>query len=186
MKILCSVYTRTDRHIMAGKLCLTAFDNPEKRNHTDARMGGILPSFPARHGLFERPGVGKGSVTQNLLGRGDFDTFTVVHWDKNAPEWVNLLDDQPEFRMMGFREDGFPAADVFETQWIGFGRNTVGLFICGAKEPRRTHFQLLRVTSFHFSLCSGPESVLSSHFYQTVFRLHLSLAVAREVNGIAI
>ena len=114
MKILCSVYIRTDRHIMAGKLRLTAFDNPEKRNHTDARMGGILPSFPARHGLFGRPGVGKGSVTQNLLGRGDFDTFCVVHWDKNAPEWVNLLDDQPEFRMMGFREDGFPAAEDFD------------------------------------------------------------------------
>ena len=77
---------------MAGKLRLTAFDNPEKTNHTDARSGGLLPSFPSRHGLFGRPGVGKGSVTQNLLGRGrgDFDTFTVVHWDKDAPEWVEL------------------------------------------------------------------------------------------------
>ena len=99
---------------MSRNLRLTAFKNPEKTNHTDARMGGILPSFPARHGLFGRPGVGKGSVCQNLLGRGDFDTFTVVHWDKNAPEWVELLDDQPHFKMMGFREDGFPQAEEFD------------------------------------------------------------------------
>ena len=85
---------------------LTAFTNDDKKTHT---IGGILPGHPARIGFFAPPSRGKRSAALNLIARADppFETITIVTHDPKTTEW-NLLDDMPEFKVMGYRQDGLP------------------------------------------------------------------------------
>ena len=92
---------------------LAVVENPEKKNHT-APPDDVSPSFPSRFLFAGRPGSGKGVACLNLLARGNFDTFTICHWDKKAEEWTSMLDDQDDFRMLGFKEDGLPTAETFD------------------------------------------------------------------------
>ena len=99
---------------MSSSLTLTKIDNPEKSTHTDATHDGMVPCFPARIGIFGRPGSGKGSQCANLLAYGDFDTFTLCHWEKQPLEWTSLLEDQEDFQVYAWREDGFPEIESFD------------------------------------------------------------------------
>ena len=95
---------------------LSVIDNPEKTTHSGPREDGILPAFPVRHLITGRPGSGKGVQCANLIAREDppFDRYVLCHWEKEPEEWMNLLDDQPEFEVYAWREDGLPEIDVFD------------------------------------------------------------------------
>ena len=99
-----------------SSLVMMKIDNPEKKTHTPARENDLLPEFPARIAICGRPGSGKGCQCMNLLAREDppFDTYTVCHWEKNPLEWDSVLEDQEEYRVLGWREEGFPDIDSFD------------------------------------------------------------------------
>jgi hypothetical protein len=98
---------------MAGKsMKLTAFTNNDKDLHS---TGGLIPGFPSRIGLFAPPSRGKRSACLNLIARQkpSFDTFTVCHWDAKTTEY-SILDDQPEFKVLGWGEQGLPEPTSFD------------------------------------------------------------------------
>jgi hypothetical protein len=92
---------------------LKHFTNPDKPFR---REHGLQPGFVSRIFACGPPDSGKRSALLSIMGNepGGFDSVTVVHLSTDTNE-MDILNDQPQFKLFGYCDDGIPGPEYFSS-----------------------------------------------------------------------
>ena len=95
-------------------------DKPYRREH------GLQPGFVSRIFAVVPPDSGKRSALLSIAANepGGWDSVTCVHLHPDTKE-MDILNDQKNFKMFGYHEDGIPGPDYFTS--LGPGKHLLWL-----------------------------------------------------------